>query len=60
MALTLSYFLYLAQYAIALTMAATPDWDRLGTRVSRLAMKWVRQRCQPAPVNTAAMAFFRP
>ncbi len=21
----------------------------LGTRVSRLAMKWVRQRCQPAP-----------
>ena len=32
----------------------------LGTRVSRLAMKWVRQRCQLAPVNTAAMAFFSP
>ena len=39
---------------------ATPGWARLGTRVSRLAMKWVRQRCQLAPVNTAAMAFFRP
>ena len=24
---------------------ATPGWARLGTRVSRLAMKWVRQRC---------------
>ena len=23
-------------------------------------MKWVRQRCQLAPVNTAAMAFFSP
>ena len=23
-------------------------------------MKWVRQRCQLAPANTAAMAFFRP
>ena len=33
---------------------------RLGTRVSRLAMTWVRQRCQLAPVNTAAMAFFNP
>ena len=33
---------------------------RLGTRVSRLAMKWVRQRCQLAPANTAAMAFFSP
>ena len=39
---------------------ATPGWARLGTRVSRLAMKWVRQRCQLAPVNTAAMAFFSP
>ena len=42
------------------TMVATPGWARLGTRVSRLAMKWVRQRCQLAPVNTAAMAFFSP
>ena len=32
--------------------------DHLGTRMSRLAMMWVRQRCQPAPANTAAMAFF--
>ena len=39
---------------------ATPGWARLGTRVSRLAMKWVRQRCQLAPANTAAMAFFSP
>ena len=42
------------------TMVATPGWARLGNRVSRLAMKWVRQRCQLAPVNTAAMAFFSP
>ena len=42
------------------TMVATPGWARLGTRVSRLAMKWVRQRCQLAPANTAAMAFFSP
>ena len=27
----------------------------LGTRVSRLAMKWVRQRCQLASANTVAM-----
>ena len=39
---------------------ATPGWARLGTRVSRLAMKWVRQRCQLALANTAAMAFFSP
>ena len=30
------------------TMVATPGWDRLGTRVNRLVMKRVRQRCQPA------------
>ena len=42
------------------TMVATPGWAPLGTRVSRLAMKWVRQRCQLAPANTAAMAFFSP
>ena len=39
---------------------ATPGWARWGTRVSRLAMKWVRQRCQLASANTAAMAFFSP
>ena len=43
-----------------MSWVATPGWARLGTRVSRLAMKWVRQRCQLAPVNTAAMAFFSP
>ena len=43
-----------------LAMVATPGWARLGTRVSRLAMKWVRQRCQLAPAKTAAMAFFSP
>ena len=37
-------------------MVATPGWARLGTRVSRLAMKWVRQRCQPVPASTAALA----
>ena len=42
------------------TMVATPGWAPLGTRVSRLAMKWVRQRCQLAPANTAAMAFSPP
>ena len=26
--------------------------------MSRLAMMWVRLCCQPAPANTAAMAFF--
>ena len=49
------------------TMVATPGPPdklrraRLGTRVSKwLAMKWVRQRCQLAPANTAAMAFSAP
>ena len=28
------------------TMVATHGWARLGTRVSRLVMKWVRHRCQ--------------
>ena len=38
------------------TMVATQGWARLGTRVSRLVMKWVRHRCQLAPPKTAAMA----
>ena len=31
------------------TMVATHGWARLGTRVSRLVLKWVRHRCQLAP-----------
>ena len=31
------------------TMVTTHGWARLGTRVSRLVMKWVRHRCQLAP-----------
>ena len=30
----------------------------LGHSGEQVAMKWVRQRCQLAPANTAAMAFF--
>ena len=30
-------------------MVTTHGWARLGTRVSRLVMKWVRHRCQLAP-----------
>ena len=46
-------------------MVATPALRQaqegaLGTRVSRLAMKWVGQRCHPAPANTTAMTFFSP
>ena len=47
MALTLSYFLYLAQYAIALTMAATPvainkrmNNLKLGMSDGRLSQSW--------------------
>ena len=32
---------------------STPGWARLGTRVSPLAMKWVRAALPLAPVNTA-------
>ena len=32
----------------------------LGTRVSRLAMKWVGSAAAPAPANTTAMTFFSP
>ena len=47
------------------TMVSTPalrpaQEGALGTRVSRLAMKWVGQRCHPAPANTTAMTFFSP
>ena len=38
------------------TMVTTHGWARLGTRVSRLVMKWVRHRCQLAPPKTAASA----
>ena len=33
------------------TMVATHGWARLGTRVSKLVMKWVRHRCQLAPAE---------
>jgi len=39
---------------------ATIAWAAFGTRVRRLRMAWVLQRCQLAPVSTAAMAFFSP
>jgi hypothetical protein len=42
------------------TRVANMDWAALGTRVSRLRMAWVRQRCQEAPSRTAAMAALRP
>ena len=47
------------------TMVVTPALRQaqegaLGHWVSRLAMKWVRQRCQLDPANIAAMAFFSP
>ena len=42
------------------TMVATPGRNSFGIRVSTLAMKWVLQRCQPAPANTVAMACFSP
>ncbi len=38
------------------TRVATMAWAALGTRVNRLRMAWVRQRCQEAPGSTAAMA----
>ena len=41
---------------IVRTIVATNDWALLGTRVSRLRMKWVRQRCQLAPGCLAAIA----
>ena len=42
------------------TIMATPGWDRLGTLLSRLALKWVQHRCQAAPANIVAMACFTP
>ena len=40
--------------------AATISADALGTLASTLRMKCTRQRCQEAPMNTEAMAAFRP
>jgi hypothetical protein len=40
--------------------AATISADPRGTRASTLRRKWTRQRCQPAPAMTAAMAALRP
>ena len=47
--------------AMVATPALRPAQEgTLGTRVSRLVMKWVGQRCHPAPAKTAAMTFFSP
>ena len=47
--------------AMVATPALRPAQEgALGTRVSRLVMKWVGQRCPLAPANTAAMTFFSP
>src|SRR5207237_1200661 len=45
---------------IVRTIVATNDWALFGTRVSRLRMKCVRQRCQLAPGSVAAIASTRP
>jgi hypothetical protein len=42
------------------TSVATSDWADFGTRVSRLRMKCVRQRCQLAPGSVAAIASTSP
>src|SRR5437870_6775232 len=42
------------------TSVATIACADFGTRVSRLRTKCVRQRCQLAPGNTPAIAFFKP
>jgi hypothetical protein len=45
---------------IARTIVATKDCALLGTRVSRLRMKCVRQRCHDAPGRVAAIASTKP
>src|SRR5205814_7508684 len=45
---------------IVRTIVATNDWALFGTRVSRLRMKCVRQRCQAAPGSVAAIASTNP
>ena len=45
---------------IVRTKVATMVWAERGTRVSRLRMKWVRHRCQVAPVSVERMASTRP
>jgi hypothetical protein len=42
------------------TIVATKDCALFGTRVRRLRMKWVRQRCQQAPGRVVAIASARP
>ena len=42
------------------TSEATRPWVDLGTWLSRLVMKWVRQRCQEAPIIVLSMAATRP
>jgi hypothetical protein len=45
---------------IVRTIVATNDWALFGTRVSRLRMKCVRQRCHEAPGKVAAIASTSP
>src|SRR3989304_4649193 len=42
------------------TIVATAGCARFGTRLRRLVMKWVRQRCQEAPAKTVAIASLSP
>src|SRR6266540_3204517 len=42
------------------TIVATKPCALLGTRVKRLRVKWVRQRCQATPGSVAAIASTRP
>src|SRR4030042_5345906 len=42
------------------TIVATAGCARFGTRLSRLVMKWVRQRCQDAPGEHRGDSLLKP